>query len=250
MKFFEFGKENEKTLLLLHGVCTTWQKSFMPLIELAKEEFHVVAVALDGFNPEEPEVNGVSAQAEAKIIAEYIVNNFDGKIDIVLGESWGGMVTNEIMLDPRVSVHTVIADGYTIMKYPQFKHRFPAHIVASIIANVEHFAFTRNLSWLGKVLGDEKALDMLYTGMSKETLYNMILSMMPYRYKLEAFDKTDSYLLIGTKEPGYKAIKKLLKKGYKLKVKEFEGYGHGTLLEKPEELLKEIKLAYQGYSIA
>lgn len=36
MKFFEFGKENETTLLLLHGVNSTWLLSLKKFIELAK----------------------------------------------------------------------------------------------------------------------------------------------------------------------------------------------------------------------
>ncbi len=35
MKFFEFGAENEKTLILLHGVDTTWKISFGKFIDLA-----------------------------------------------------------------------------------------------------------------------------------------------------------------------------------------------------------------------
>lgn len=40
MKYFEFGQENEKTLLLLHGVFTTWKTSFEKLIEIAKEKYY------------------------------------------------------------------------------------------------------------------------------------------------------------------------------------------------------------------
>lgn len=49
MKFHEFGIENEKTLVLLHGVDTTWKISFGKFIELAQKEYHIIAVADDGF---------------------------------------------------------------------------------------------------------------------------------------------------------------------------------------------------------
>ena len=48
MKYFEFGKENPTTLLLLHGVNTTWQLSFQAFIEVAEKKYHVIAVAEDG----------------------------------------------------------------------------------------------------------------------------------------------------------------------------------------------------------
>ena len=38
MKYFEFGKENSTTLLLLHGVDTTWQLSFQPFIKVAAKK--------------------------------------------------------------------------------------------------------------------------------------------------------------------------------------------------------------------
>lgn len=60
MKYFEFGTANELTLLILHGVNTTWEISFGRFIELAKEQYHIIAVTEDGFNPDEPGVDAVS----------------------------------------------------------------------------------------------------------------------------------------------------------------------------------------------
>ena len=114
MKYFEFGEDNKVTLLLLHGVDTTWQMSFSGFIEVAKQRYHVIAVAEDGFNPDEPEVDAVSVIAEAKKVSDYIVDRFDGKIDIILGESLGCMIMTEILLDDRIMVHTAIADGFTM----------------------------------------------------------------------------------------------------------------------------------------
>ena len=37
MKYFEFGTENKLTLLLLHGVDTTWQMSFQSFIDVARQ---------------------------------------------------------------------------------------------------------------------------------------------------------------------------------------------------------------------
>ena len=60
MKYFEFGKENPTTLLLLHGVDTTWKMSFQSFINVAQRKYHIIAVAEDGFNPDEPEVEATS----------------------------------------------------------------------------------------------------------------------------------------------------------------------------------------------
>lgn len=251
MKFFEFGAENEKTLILLHGVDTTWKISFGKFIDLAQSEFHVVAVAEDGFNPDEPEVDAVSVIEEARKVTEYLVEKFDGKIDIIVGQSWGGMVMTEILLDPRISVHTAIADGFTILEYPNFKHDIFKRMLSGAIASIEYFAFQKvNKKLLARLVGlnsAEELNEMLYTGMSQKTLYNLEYCMMPYRYKYEAFNRSDTYLWHGEKEPGLKQVrKKVDRKIYHFTHKVFPGWGHGSLLLQPERLLEEVKMAYSG----
>lgn len=250
MKYFEFGQENEKTLILLHGVYTTWKTSFADFIDIAKKEYHIIAVAYDGFNPDEPQTDAVSVIEEAKMITEYIVEKFGGKVDIILGESLGGMIMTEMLLDPRVSVHTAIADGFTIMEYPEIKPDFLKRVVSSIIAGAMGVVFKMNKATLAKLVGlkDEEELDkMLYTNVSKATMYNMEYSMFGYRYKYEAFNLSDTYLLHGEKEPGLKKVLKLPKDKYHFQHKVFPGLGHGSLLLEPERLLEEVNLAYAGY---
>lgn len=246
MKYFEFGEDNKVTLLLLHGVDTTWQMSFSGFIEVAKQRYHVIAVAEDGFNPDEPEVDAVSVIAEAKKVSDYIVDRFDGKIDIILGESLGCMIMTEILLDDRITVHTAIADGFTILEYPKFKHHLPKHILASFLTGVEFFAF-KHIGLFNKILGED--IDaMIYKDVSKKTLYNLEYSMMPYRYKYEAFNRSDSYLWHGNKEPGFKHVmKKVDPNKYHFAHKVFLNRGHGSLLLEPERMLHEVDRAYKGY---
>lgn len=246
MKFFEFGKENDTTLLLLHGVNTTWQLSFKQFIELAKYKYHIIAVAEDGFNTDEPYVDAISVVDEAKKISDYIVANFDGKIDIILGESLGVMIMTEILLDPRITVHTAIGDGYTILEYPNFGLDIIKRLFAHTIAGLERFAFN-HMNLLNWALGED-VKSMLYTKASKATLYNLEYSMMPYRYKYEALNLSDSYLWHGEKEIGLKQVlKKIDKSKYHFTHKVFKGRGHGSLLLEPDRLLKEVDKAYKGY---
>ncbi len=246
MKYFEFGKENKTTLLLLHGVDTTWKMSFGKFIKLAKHKYHIIAVAEDGFNTTEPDVDATSVIDEAKKIADYLVANFDGKIDIILGESLGVMIMTEILLDSRIKVHTAIGDGYTILEYPDFRFDITKRALAHTITGLEYFAF-QHMNLLNPFLGEDIS-SMLYTKASKTTLYNLEYSMMPYRYKHEAFNLADSYLWHGEKEIGLKQVlKKVDKSKYHFAHKVFRGRGHGSLLLEPERLLKEVDKAYKGY---
>ena len=246
MKYFEFGQENAVTLLLLHGVDTTWRMSFEKFIEIAKEKYHIIAVSEDGFNPDEPETDATSVIDEARKITEYIVENYSGRIDIILGESLGGMIMTEILLDPRVNVHTAIADGFTILEYPAFKHDLPKRMLSDFFARAELFAF-RHLGFFNKILGEDMT-SMLYRDASKTTLYNLEYSMMPYRYKYEAFNLSDTYLWHGEKEPGLRHVRKKVDRSkYRFKHKIFKNRGHGSLLLEPERLLHKVELAYIGY---
>lgn len=246
MKYYEFGKENKLTLLLLHGAATTWQMSFMPFIKAAKSKYHIIAVAEDGFNTDEPDVDASSVVAEAKKITEYLVENFGGRIDIILGESLGGMIMTEILLDPRISVHTAIADGYTILEYPNFKHDLPKRLFAKLITAAEFFAF-RHMGLFSRLLGED--IDsMIYKNASWKTIYNLEYSMMPYRYKYEAFNLSDSYIWHGEREPGLKhVLRKIDRSKYCFKHMVFKDRGHGSLLLEPKRLMREIERAYRGY---
>ena len=247
MKYFEFGKENHITLLLLHGADTTWQLSFEKFIDIAKQRYHIIAVAEDGFNTDEPNTDAVSVIAEAEKITEYLVENFDGRVDIILGESLGGMIMTEILLDERIKVHTAIADGFTILEYPNFRHDLPKRIFAALLADVQLFAF-RHMGLFNRILGED--IDsMIYKNTSKTTLFNLEYSMMPYRYKYEAFDLADSYIWHGEKEPGLRqVIKKLGRTDHRFSHKVFLKRGHGSLLKEPARLMREIDLAYRGYN--
>jgi len=245
MKYFEFGQENSTTLLLLHGVNTTWQMSFQKFIDVAKSKYHIIAVAEDGFNTDEPDVDAVSVIEEAHKVSDFLAENFDGKIDIILGESLGVMIMTEILLDPRIKVHTAIGDGYTILEYPHFRFDISKRTLARLMTNVEFFAF-RHMGFFNKILGEDVDA-MLYKDASKTTLYNLEYSMMPYRYKYEALNLADSYLWHGEKEPGLKQVlKKADTSKYHFAHKVFKGKGHGSLLLEPERLLREVDLAYSG----
>lgn len=53
MKYFEFGKEHPELMVMLHGggVC---YRGALPVAEEMAKVYHVVLVAYDGFNPDEP----------------------------------------------------------------------------------------------------------------------------------------------------------------------------------------------------
>ena len=63
MKYFEFGQENPELMVLLPGggVC---YRGAIPIAEEMAKVYHVVLVAYDGFNPDEPGTEYKSRIAE------------------------------------------------------------------------------------------------------------------------------------------------------------------------------------------
>ncbi len=150
-------------------------------------------------------------------------------------------------LDPRISVHTAIADGFTILEYPNFRHDLPKRIFSAVITGVEFFAF-RHMGLFSRILGED--IDsMIYKKASWATIYNLEYSMMPYRYKYEAFNLADSYIWHGEKEPGLiHVLRKIDRSKYRFRHMIFKGKGHGSLLLEPKRLMREIERAYNGCS--
>lgn len=248
MKFYEFGKENEKTLVLLHGFATTWEQSFRPLIDVAQNEFHIIAMAMDGFNPDEPEKDAVFVVEEARMLADYLVEHTGGKADIIYGASMGGMVLTDLLLDDRITVTTAIADGYTVMQYPAWLPQGLKRRLAKMLAGMMFWLINKHKPLIARAAG-VRSLDeldqMMYTGMTKQTMVNSEYGLMDYRYKHEAFQRADSHIWYGEKEKGVsKTVCKLKSMGIAVKDKSFPGLGHGSLLLQPERLLDEIRRAY------
>ena len=250
MKFFEFGTENKRTLMILCGYLEKWTPGLMPFINEAKKEYHVIVQAYDGFNPDEPESVFTSIVEEADMGADFIVNNLGGKVDILYGISLGGMVGNEILMDRRVVVHTFIADGYTIMPMPVFQSKIVEQLYIKGYSELIYGLLKRHRGLLALALGRRKASldENLYTEAQKKSIVNSVITEIGYRYKTESFNLADSYIFHGTAERVAAAkVHDLKKKGVSFTHKMFRRTGHAELIhKKPKSLLRLINLAYKG----
>ena len=120
MKYFEFGRDNPRLMVMLHGggVC---YRGAVPMAEEMAKVYHVVLVAYDGFNPDEPDTEFKSVQYEARSLGDYIIEHYGGKIDILYGISYGCRVLMEVLADRRLTITTTIADGMPLHDYPDIK---------------------------------------------------------------------------------------------------------------------------------
>lgn len=123
MKYFEFGSENPELMVMLHGGGTSYL-GMLPTANKMAKVYHVVLVAYDGFNPDEPETEFVSPMDEAKRLGDHIVEHYGGKIDILYGISYGCRVLMEVLSATRLTITTTIADGMSLRDYPDIKSKW------------------------------------------------------------------------------------------------------------------------------
>ena len=123
MKYFEFVQEHPELMVMLHGGGTSY-RGMLPTAQEMARVYHVVLVAYDGFNPDEPETEFRSPMDEAKRLGDHLVEHYGGKIDILYGISYGCRILMEVLADPRLTVTTTIADGMGLKDYPNIRSKW------------------------------------------------------------------------------------------------------------------------------
>ena len=90
MDFKVFGKEGAPSLLLIPGLGVSYE-IFLPLIDLLKEKFRIIAVQVDGFTlGVHTRFTSIDDQA-AQVIA-YVREQHCGRLDCAYGLSLGGKI--------------------------------------------------------------------------------------------------------------------------------------------------------------
>lgn len=256
MKYFEFGQENEKLMVLLHGggVC---YRGAVPVAQVLAKEFHVIVVAYDGFNPSEPETEFKSVMDEAKRLGDYIVENHGGKIDILYALSYGCRVLVEVLADKRLTIVTAIADGMAVREYPNIKSKLGKDIYCFFFTGMFYVimvkAGPRRKQFLAKITGRtlEEAERLLYPDATWKSWKNQDYCLIGRPWNVEAFKNTDMHIWHGVKSSVEKKLAKGIKAwqdaGYAFTYRVFTDVGHGGLVgEHTERFIEEVKATHQG----
>ncbi len=118
MNIYEFGKENDRTLVMIHGACMSWDM-FQDSIDDLKEDYHLFAVAVPGHDlttdEEFTSVEDIAARIETELIRRGAQ-----EIDVLYGLSMGGGFVIRMLADERLRVkHAVIDAGITPYELPR-----------------------------------------------------------------------------------------------------------------------------------
>lgn len=117
MKLIEYGKENGRTAILLHGGGLGWWSCRATAEALAKD-FHVVIPTLDGHSGADRSF--ISIEENAAELIDYIDREYSGKVAFIGGLSLGGQILCE-MLSLRSDICEVaLIESASVIPYPSW----------------------------------------------------------------------------------------------------------------------------------
>ena len=94
MTVFEFGQQNNDTVLLLHGGGLSWW-NYREVAKLLEQDHHVILPVLDGHAGSDAPFTTIEDHADRLI--SYIDTHFGGQVAILGGLSLGGQVVLEML---------------------------------------------------------------------------------------------------------------------------------------------------------
>ena len=116
MRFHEFGEKNNPTMILVHGMMNPWQ-IWEDAADFFSREYYVIVPELDAHTEEETS-SFISLENEAEKIRKYVIENLDGKINVLCGLSMGGRIAAVLAGMPEISVDALVLDGAPLQKLP------------------------------------------------------------------------------------------------------------------------------------
>lgn len=112
MRMFEYGKENSKVIILLHGGGLSWW-SYRDVAERLQEEYHVILPILDGHAGSDTPFTSI--EENAKRIIQYIDDEHNGYVDLIGGLSLGAQIAVEILSQRSNICKTAIIESALVI---------------------------------------------------------------------------------------------------------------------------------------
>lgn len=250
MKFFEFGKANRKTILLLPGNMMT-HRQFEHIAPLLAENHHVITVSFDGFD-ETGETTYTTARDQAEKLAVFIREKLGGRIDLVLSESLGGAPAAFLTRCADISIGGLIMDGASywdlgilnpIAKATLYK------IPYGVVAKAREKGQLVMPRWLLKSMGltqeeiNAMTHQMCLSVSAKTLKATFIEGIELYNHMATWEPRTDIPVACwyGENEANMKMAVKIMRKAFpNVTVRSFPGMGHGELVTHQEKFAEEI----------
>ena len=240
MDFKTFGNIGAPTLLLIPGLGVSYE-IFMPLVDLLKDRFLIVAAEVDGFTLGQ-NTEFTSIDDQARQVIEYIKEYHSGKICCAYGLSLGGKILSRVLERNEVTIEHSILDAAPLLPLPKWLVGPLRYLQAGNVWSCYHW--TGLWRWVFHshyfdVLLDECRKVFPYGG-TKAVLdgYRSV-----YTNRLESIQEADIHFWYGTKEAFVAKAQVKHLKGLcpNVQIMVFKNMNHGQLLiDQPEEVASLI----------
>ena len=110
MNIHEFGKDNEKIIVLLHPLGVWWDV-FSETIDLLENEYHLIVPAIPGHDPDDQKSEFSSIEDIVSELTNYLVINSYDHVTCLYGCSMGGALVIRILAEGRIHSDFAVIDG-------------------------------------------------------------------------------------------------------------------------------------------
>lgn len=240
MEFISFGKQSGPSIMLIPGLGVSYEV-FLPLIELLKGDYHIIAVQVDGFTLGKHTVF-TSVDDQARQIIEHIEQNYGGSIECIYGLSLGGKILSRVMERNEVIIKHAIMDAAPLLALPRWLVNPLRHLQAANVWSCYHHRVF--WSWCFHSHYFDTLLDecrKVYPYGGRRAVLEGYKSV--YTNSLANIHGEDIHYWHGTKEAfvARPMVKHLLKLHPSAHIEVFAKFNHGELLiERPEEVARRI----------
>ena len=137
MQFDEMGLKDGKVLMLLPGTACDYQTNFGNVLEDLGKKYHLICVNYDGFDGKGgifPDMLSVTEKIE-----QYILDNYNGRIDGALGSSLGCSFVGQLIQRRRIHMDHGIFGSPDLDQSGKFSAWLQSKLVVPLLTG-----FTKN----------------------------------------------------------------------------------------------------------
>ena len=259
MKFYEFGKENEKTIMLLPGNLMT-HRQYEKLVPMLDNKYHIITVSFDGFD-ETGETTYTTAEEQANKLAKFIKENLNGRIDLVYAESLGGCPATYLTRIKDISIGGIIISGtsyWNLGIFNNFARKTLYKIPYKFMSKAKKDGTLNLPNWLLKSMGRsneelQSMLSQMCVDVTSQTMYATFSEGIDFYLNVAKWEANTSIPFAcwyGEKESNMKKAIKELKRAFpNIEIHSFKGLGHGEIVNNEDILIKELEIFMNKYSI-
>ena len=250
MKILEFGKENEKKIILIHGFQCPYQV-WNKYIDRFKENFHIIIPILPGHYPNDD--NFVSVESTAKEIEDFYLNRYGNNVYAIYGMSLGGVIVAKIWQNKRIKIDNIIFDGSPLVSQNKLMNKLLTWWYLNI-SKKTRLRDRRVIDQAKKTIVRKENFNdflKLMDHMTNSTVTNVMQGVGNYLLPINInTNETNIYYYHGTKINEFyskKSAKYLLEHYPHAKVHSFKGKGHCeiSIMEYPVMINELNKILYK-----